>query len=259
MPMQGISEVELSYFELQAYVGTTKHMGGLKATEELLALCPIDGDAYVLDVGCGADATACYLAKKYGCRVMGVDLLESMIARSSERARRESVADRAEFRVADAQDLPFEDALFDLVIGESVITFIEDKGKAVSECVRVTKPGGYVGLNEETWMKTPVPAELVEFVSRTWGGAKPETPDGWAALLEGAGLRDVVVRTHRFSALREASQIRRYSFGDLARMLYRTVSLYTGSPAFRRYMKGRRSLPRNIWDYLGYGIYVGRK
>jgi len=108
-------------------------------------------------------------------------------------------------------------------------------------------------------MKTPVPAELVEFVSHTWGGAKPETSDGWAALLEGAGLRDVVVRTHRFSALKEASQIGRYSFGDLARMLYRTVSLYTRSPAFRRYMKGRGALPKNIWDYLGYGIYVGRK
>ncbi|MFQ6058324.1 MAG: class I SAM-dependent methyltransferase [Anaerolineae bacterium] len=257
--MQGISEVELSYFELQAYVGTTKHMGGLKATKELIALCPIDGDVHVLDVGCGAGATACYLAKKYGCRVMGVDLLESMVARSKERAQREGVAHRVEFRVADAQNLPFAEALFDVVIGESVITFVEDKQKAVSECVRVAKPGGYVGLNEETWIKTPVPAELVEFVSRTWGGARPETSNGWVALLEGSGLRDVVVRTHRFSALKEASQIRRYSLGDLSRMLYRALSLYIGSPAFRRYMRGRRPLPKNIWEYLGYGLYVGRK
>jgi len=142
------SSPELSYFELQAYVGTTKHMGGFETTKALIELCHINQDTYVLEVGCGVGATACYLAKKYGCRVVGVDLRESMIARSKERAEKEGVADRVEFRVADAQDLPFDDAHFDVVIGESVLTFIKDKQRVVSECVRVTRPGGYVGLNE---------------------------------------------------------------------------------------------------------------
>jgi len=146
---------QLSYFELQAYVGTTKHMGGLETTKDLIELCHIGKGTYVLDVGCGVGATACYLARRYGCRVVGVDISEAMIARSNERAEGVSVADRVEFRVADTQDLPFEDALFDVVIGESVVTFIEDKQLVVSECVRVTRSGGYVGLNEELWTETP--------------------------------------------------------------------------------------------------------
>lgn len=255
-----VSELEPTYFELQAYVGTTKHMGGLKATKELIELCYINEDKYVLDVGCGAGATPSYIAKRHGCRIVGVDIFEGMIAWSNERAKREGVEDRVEFRVADAQNLPFEDRLFDIVIAESVTTFVKDKEKAVSEYVRVTKPGGYVGLNEETWIKTPPPTELVEFVARTWD-IKGEIPtsDGWVGLLEGSGLRDVVVRTYKFNALTESSQILRYGFRDLLRMFYRTLSLYIRSSAFRRYMKERRSLPNNLFQYLGYGIYVGRK
>ena len=45
-------ELESTYFEVQAYWGMTKHMGGLKATEKLVELCHIDLDKYFLVVGC---------------------------------------------------------------------------------------------------------------------------------------------------------------------------------------------------------------
>jgi len=259
LPAVEALESEPSYLELQAHMGTTKHMGGLDATEELVELCHINKDTYVLDVGCGVGATACYLAKRYGCKVVGTDISEKMIDWANRRAKREGVEDRVEFRVADAQNLPFEDARFDVVICESVTTFIADKRRAVSEYVRVTKPGGYVGLNEETWVKAPPPIELVEYISRTWGNAKAETSDCWKELLEGSGARDIVVRTYQFSAQRESTQIRRYGFEDYFRMLYSILSLYIRSPGFRRYMKARGPLPKNIWEYYGYGIYVGRK
>jgi len=193
---QGIPE--LGYFELQAYIGTTKHLGGFETTKELIESCHIGQDTRVLEVGCGVGATACYLAKKYGCRVVGIDLRESMIARSNERAQKQGVAERVEFRVADAQNLPFDDALFDAVIGESVATFIEDKQRVVSEYARVTAPGGYVGMNEEIWIKAP-PTRVIEFVKHTWD-IEPDvfTSDGWVELLKSAGLRDIVVRAYEF-------------------------------------------------------------
>ena len=90
-PTSGVaSHPEISYFELQAYTGATKHMGGLEATKELIELCHIKEDTHVLDVGCGVGATACYLVKRHDCNVVGVDLRESMIARSIERAWSES-------------------------------------------------------------------------------------------------------------------------------------------------------------------------
>jgi arsenite methyltransferase len=253
------SDPELSYFELQAYIGTTKHMGGLETTKKLTALCHIDKDTYVLDVGCGAGATACYLAKRLGCHVVGVDLRESMVDLSRKRARREGVEDKVEFRVADALDLPFEDAHFDAALCESVATFVENKGKVISELVRVVKPGGYVGLNEEIWLKTP-PAEVVTHVKGTWE-IKPgiSAAEDWQRLLKDAGLCDLVIITYELDARRESTQLKRYRFGDIVKMFSRTLSLYVKSSAFRAYMKEQRRLPMGVFEYLGYGLFVGRK
>jgi len=52
-----------------------------------------------------------------------VDISEGMILKSRQKAKRARVADRVEFLVADAQDLPFSDNSFDAVITESVTAF----------------------------------------------------------------------------------------------------------------------------------------
>ena len=180
-------ENQQGFFDFAAYVGLTKHIGGVAATDALAGLCHIEPGKYVLDVGCGAGVSPCYLAAKYGCRVMGVDIKAQMIERSRERASRENLTDKVAFRVADAQDLPFGDGEFDAVITESVTAFPEDKQKAVHEYARVTKAGGYVGLNECVWLRVPPPPEIVAWASQDLGGAvKPLTPDEWVGLLEHA-------------------------------------------------------------------------
>jgi len=153
-----------TFFDFAAEVGLTKHIGGIAATEALIELCQIGRDSYILDVGCGVGATACFIAKRIGCRVVGVDILERMVERSRQRAKRQKLTHKVEFRMADAQKLPFEDNLFDAVLTESVTAFPEDKQKAVSEYARVTKPGGYVGLNETAWLKVPVPSDVLELL-----------------------------------------------------------------------------------------------
>ncbi len=252
------------FFDFAAEAGLTKHFGGLGATEELVELCHVGEGSHVLDVGCGAGQTPCYLARRHGCRVVGVDILEAMIERSRERAEREGVTDRVEFRVADAQDLPFEDDTFDAVITESVTVFPEDKERAINEYARVTKPGGYVGLNETTLLKMPPPPEVVAWASQDLGAhVKPLTSEGWAELLEGAGLKEIVARTYEIQVRKEAKElVRRYGYGGMLRSMYRMLSLYTRSPDYRRFVKDVRSkgiTPDNLTEYLGYGIYVGKK
>jgi arsenite methyltransferase len=252
------NEPSITYFELQAYIGTTKHMGGFETTQGLIELCHIDGGSYVLDVGCGAGATASTLAKTYGCRVVGVDLRESMVALSTERAQKQGVADLVAFRLADAQDLPFDDATFDAVLCESVATFIEDKQRVVDELARVVKPGGYVGLNEEIWLKEPTP-EVIERVQAMWSvKSSVPTAEGWEALLKDAGLQDVTVRVYRVDARREATQVKRYTSADMIKMFWRTLVLYVKSAEFRAYMRKQR-LPKGVFEYLGYAVLVGRK
>ena len=260
--LKEISELENPYFELQASWGMTKHIGGLKATRELVELCHINKGKYVLVVGCGVGVTPCYLAKSYGCRVVGVDLSERMVVRSKERAKREGIEDGVEFRVADAQNLPFEDALFDAVICESVNAFIEDKQRAASEYVRVITPGGYVGLNECTWIKAP-PPELAKYLSRILGAEFPACNNGWKELLEGSGLRETLARIYKTNALSQwLNEVRQLEFLDFLRAWYRFLFLLIKSPACRRFAKETLTMPRSIsriFKYFGYGIYVGRK
>jgi SAM-dependent methyltransferase len=129
----------------------------------------------------------------------------------------------------------------------------------VNEFNRVLKPGGYVGLNEETWLKTP-PAGHVEAASAVWEiESEILTIDGWRDLLEEAGLHDVEVRNYKVDARRESSQVRRYSWRDMWRMFSRTLALYFKSTEFREYLQGRFRLPKDVFQYLGYGLFVGRK
>ena len=136
------AEPESYYFALQASWGLTKHMGGLEATRELIEACHIDKDSYVLDVGCGVGITACYMAKEYGCKVVGVDLSKMMVERSNERAKRKNVEDKVEFKIGDAQDLPFKDAVFDAGICAPVVSFPKDQMKVIRAVARVHNPIG---------------------------------------------------------------------------------------------------------------------
>ena len=160
-------KAELTYLDMQAYVGITKHIGGRAATDELLALCHIAQAREVLVVGCGIGVSCAYIAKKHGCRVVGVDISEKMIEWSHKRAHEERVEDKVEFRVADVLDLPFEADRFDAVLVESVIAFVDDKARAIRECVRVTRPGGYVGLNE-SFFTVPPTAEPARSCGANW-------------------------------------------------------------------------------------------
>ena len=255
------SALENPYFEVQAYWGMTKHMGGLKATEHLVELCHVTHDKYLLIVGCGVGVTPCYLAKKYGCRVVGVDLSAKMIDRAEERAKRRGVENKVEFTIADAQDLPFEDATFDAVICESVNAFIENKPKAINEYMRVIKPGGYVGLNEVTWLKTQ-PQDLAAYLFRVMG-AKFLTRNGWNDLLEGSGLGEITEMVYKTSAVSQwRDEVRQFEFLDFISAWCRYFYMFIKNPAARKFTKEALSFPKSIFSlftYFGYGLYAGRK
>jgi len=252
------------FFDFAAEVGLTKHIGGMDATEMLIKLCHIDQSKYVLDVGCGVGLTPCFIAKHLGCQVVGVDISPRMVERSRERAKKEKVADKVEFRVADAQNLPFEAGVFDAVMTESVTAFPEDKQQAVNEYARVTKPGGYVGLNETVWLKVPPPPEVVAWAAQDVGAAVQPLPShGWTALLEAAGLKEITAITYSINTQDESRGIlKRYGTGGMLRVMGKMISLYARSPAYRKFVKEIRAggvIPKNLEEYFGYGLFVGRK
>lgn len=246
---------------MQAYWGGTKHYGGLKATRELIELLDLKEDKYVLDIGCGIGATACYIAKKYGCKVVGIDISDKMLDWAKKRAKRAKTEQKVRFRIADAKDLPFEDNIFDAVICESITAFVEDKHKAVSEYVRVAKPEGRIGLNEGTWLKEKPPQDLVKYLSLATGVKKILTCDGWIRLLENSGLRLTEARIYKINNINQLiDEMRQLGLRDFLVGWSRFISLFIKSSSFRKYLKklwpGSKNI-RNMFSHIGYGIYVG--
>src|SRR5512137_822767 len=224
------------YLDMQAEVGITKHVGGFAATDELLSLCHVEDAREILNVGCGIGVGVAYIARKFYCTVVGVDISEKMIEWSRLRAMEEKVQEKVEFRVANVLDLPFADNRFDVVIVESVLAFVEDKSRAIRECIRVTRPGGYVGLNESFWTKEPSPA-MIALAQDSVGSSIP-TAGTWKELWENSDLRDRTMSLRRVDARLEVRDRlrwvgRRWALRGFGRLL----RLFITNPDMRQSVK----------------------
>jgi len=249
------------YFAMLAEMDFTKHLGGQQSTDELIEMCHVDANTYVLDVGCGVGITPCHIAKAYGSRVVGVDVRRAMAQRACERAQRAGVSDLTGFEVADARDLPFDDGTFDVVICESLLAFLPQRREAMGELVRVTKPGGCVGISESTWIEEP-PPELRAQVTRSFEGhLDVQTPEEWLALLEAGGLRDISTHVSEIAVGSEISNRLKRLGGvkGLARVMSRVPSILIKRPVYRSFLKDAFSMPKELFSYWGYGVYVGKK
>lgn len=255
---------DIQFFDFAAEAGLTKHLGGLEATDELIEQCKITEKTHILDVGCGVGQTPVYIVKTVGAKVTGVDINSRMVQRSQERAQKQGVTQLTEFRVADAQDLPFEDNTFDAVITESVTAFPPDKQRAVNEYARVTKPGGYIGLNESTWLKVPPPQEILNWASQELGATvKPLKSEEWTRLMENAGLNVTYTRVSAIKT-REETQgiIERYGYTGMFMVLLRAAGMYLNNSEYRKFVKRVQKkgiTPPNITEFFGYGIYIAQK
>ena len=98
----------------------------------------------VLDVGCGTGIVAREIASRLGAtgRVTGVDLSPNMLAVASAAADREGLT--IEWRKGNAEQLPFDDRMFDLVLCQFALMFFADKTAALTEMRRVVTKSGRV-------------------------------------------------------------------------------------------------------------------
>ena len=122
-----------------AVVGTTLQIVG----ESLAEACDLRWDETVLDVAAG-NGNASLAAARRGCKVTSTDYVETLLARGSDRARAEQL--NIVFQHADAEQLPFDDASFDVVLSTFGVMFTPDQPKAAAEMLRVCRPGGRIGL-----------------------------------------------------------------------------------------------------------------
>ena len=146
---------------------------------QLLDELGLRGDEHVLDVGCGRGAVLMLAARRLPAgRAVGADVWRrrdqsgNSRAAAERNAAAEGVRDRVELVDADARDLPFASASFDLVVSSLAVSNIRDAGgraQALREAVRVLRPGGRLRIVDD-------------------GAGR------YAAVLRDAGCTDVAVR-----------------------------------------------------------------
>jgi len=152
----------------------------------------------VLDIACGSGGAAIPAARRF-CTTVALDCVPALLERGRERAAAERLD--VEFVDGDAEALPFPDASFDVVLSTFGVMFASDQARAAAELLRVTRPGGTIGLANWT------PEGFVGGIFRATANHLPPdlySPTRWGtevglAGLIGSGVRDLRITRRHFT------------------------------------------------------------
>jgi ubiquinone/menaquinone biosynthesis C-methylase UbiE len=123
----------------------------------------------VLDVACGSGNGAISAARRAWGNTTGLDFVPELLERARERAAAERL--EIEFVEGDAQALPFGDAEFDVTMSIFGAMFAPDQQRTADEILRVTKPGGRIGM--ANWCPDGGLEKLFLAVMKHTGGPPP--------------------------------------------------------------------------------------
>lgn len=138
-----------------------------KGAIEILENWKLDTQHSVLDIGCGSGQSA-IPAARLGHKVVGIDIAENLIDIANDRAKLEGLD--AQFDVGDAENLPYDDNSFDVVISMIGAMFAPNPEKVAAEMARVLKPGGKLYM--ANWTPRGMPAQMFKCVA----GINPPPP-----------------------------------------------------------------------------------
>ena len=146
-----------------AVIGTTLQIVG----ESLAEAVDVRPDERVLDVAAGNGNATLAAARRFAI-VTSTDYVPALLEKSAARAKADGLA--VTYQVADAENLPFPDASFDVVLSTFGVMFTPEHARSAREMMRVIRPGGRIGLANWT------PEGFIGQLFKVVGGFVPPPP-----------------------------------------------------------------------------------
>ena len=168
------------------------HPGGIQLTKELFKSETITPTTHILDVGCGTGQTAAYLAAQYGAIVTGIDNNPVMVKKAKTRMARYQLP--VKIIQGSIESSPLKDETFDLIISESVLSFV-NKPQSLTEIFRLLKSGGRFIANELTINQRIDPSNKKEII-QFYGLDSLLMEGDWITLLQQTGFKGLKIRRH---------------------------------------------------------------
>jgi O-methyltransferase StaMB len=203
-----------AYFDVitdegRLFYGDSFHLGyfrrGGESLEEALdahtdlvaGLARVKEAERVLDVGCGIAAPAVRIARRYGCRVTGVNISREQVRQGRELIAARGLSARVLIQRGDARALEFPDGWFDAIVcleaAGDICVSEPDKERLVGELFRVLRPGGHVGFSDLVLRTRPLPAEDRALRAVLYHSGAELVTD-WPAIFARRGFRVVECR-----------------------------------------------------------------
>ncbi|MFC1964782.1 class I SAM-dependent methyltransferase [Chloroflexota bacterium] len=257
---------KLGLYEFQGYIGsmTSPTFGGWKGTDRLIELLNIQEMEMpkILEVGCSTGYITRYIAQKFNCEIIGVDLSILLLDIAEEESRKLNL-NNISFKYANVENLPFSDNTFDIVYGEAITALVPDPIKVLKEYHRVLKPSGKIATLD-LFMKQSLSAEFTEEINEIMSqviGAevKIRSLREWKQIIKDSGFSSTKINDYYEDLFR-----REYSFGEKAKLTCKLLFHMIGNKEVRRKIVPPLKFARRFQKALkggnyGYLIFTGIK
>ena len=232
----------------------------LERENEILAeMAKIKGSDVVLDAGCGVGGSSIFLAKKFGCKVVGITLSKKQAEQAIRNAERNGVESNTEFLVMDFENMTFPDKTFDVVWTIESICHASNKKKFIEGVNRILKPNGRLIIAESFAVKKDYEDKEKGIMQKWlsgWGINFLETVENFKKYLANTGFQKISFLDITDYIMPSSKRLYKYSlpgmfFGKIAEFFKIRTKTQTGNIVAARYQhKALQKKIVGIWNFL---------
>ncbi len=169
-------------------MGEQIHVGGWSHSKILADAACLGRDQKVLDICSALGAGLRFLERNYGIQGFGLDATPYMVDEARKKTELDGQSGRITYKTGDAEDIPWDDGMFDVVWGEDAWCYVDNKDKLISEATRVLKTGGTLAFTD--WIEGPagMDEESAQRICTFMKFPDLQTKNGYEALLRKHGF-----------------------------------------------------------------------